>query len=398
MKVDPFIEAEKTAGHSVAQGVCPARGLQVRLLRAPQRRPLAPRGHRRRAARADQGHPQRIQGHLWRPAGPQGALASPRGRRQAQGDQAHASGRPRGTVQEALAQDHRRRPRRRGGPRPHPAPLRAVRQRSTGAMSATSPTSRPGRAGPTWPRSSTWPPAGSSAGPWPITCAPSWSKTPSPWPSPTEHPSKGVIFHSDRGCQYTSRDFAELARANGVVLSVGRKGECWDNAVAESFFRHHQARAHRHPRVADEDRTSTRRLRVHRGLVQHPPAALDARLPQPRPIRSCPPQRRPSGGIINTSNLSVEPDQAHRLTPWNELIIRPEGFFWMAPDGVKRSEQGCCSERRCPTTAVGAICRASCRAKRPQHWPQHLSVSQVQRNPSTVRGMPIRVADLAKCL
>jgi putative transposase len=49
-------------------------------------------------------------------------------------------------------------------------------------------------------------------------------------------PEGGVIFHSDRGCQYTSRDFADLARQNGVVLSVGRKGECWDNAVAESFF------------------------------------------------------------------------------------------------------------------------------------------------------------------
>lgn len=49
-------------------------------------------------------------------------------------------------------------------------------------------------------------------------------------------PARGVIFHSDRGCQYTSRDFAALARANGVVLSVSRKGECWDNAVAESFF------------------------------------------------------------------------------------------------------------------------------------------------------------------
>lgn len=49
-------------------------------------------------------------------------------------------------------------------------------------------------------------------------------------------PSEGVIFHSDRGCQYTSGDYAQLARANGVVLSVGRKGECWDNAVAESFF------------------------------------------------------------------------------------------------------------------------------------------------------------------
>jgi transposase InsO family protein len=49
-------------------------------------------------------------------------------------------------------------------------------------------------------------------------------------------PAEGVIFHSDRGCQYTSKDFADLARQNGVVLSVGMKGECWDNAVAESFF------------------------------------------------------------------------------------------------------------------------------------------------------------------
>ena len=39
-------------------------------------------------------------------------------------------------------------------------------------------------------------------------------------------PERGVIFHSDRGCQYTSHDFAKLARAHGVVLSVGRKGEC----------------------------------------------------------------------------------------------------------------------------------------------------------------------------
>jgi putative transposase len=49
-------------------------------------------------------------------------------------------------------------------------------------------------------------------------------------------PADGVIFHSDRGCQYTSRDYAALARASGVILSVSRKGECWDNAVAESFF------------------------------------------------------------------------------------------------------------------------------------------------------------------
>ena len=52
----------------------------------------------------------------------------------------------------------------------------------------------------------------------------------------TRRPAKGLIFHSDRGCQYTSGDYAKLARANGVVLSVGLAGECWDNAVAESFF------------------------------------------------------------------------------------------------------------------------------------------------------------------
>ena len=49
-------------------------------------------------------------------------------------------------------------------------------------------------------------------------------------------PAAGVIFHSDRGCQYTSAAFADLAQDCQVALSVGRKGQCWDNAVAESFF------------------------------------------------------------------------------------------------------------------------------------------------------------------
>ena len=49
-------------------------------------------------------------------------------------------------------------------------------------------------------------------------------------------PDPGVIFHSDRGCQYTSSQYARAATDVGVRLSVGRKGQCWDNAVAESFF------------------------------------------------------------------------------------------------------------------------------------------------------------------
>lgn len=49
-------------------------------------------------------------------------------------------------------------------------------------------------------------------------------------------PEPGVIFHSDRGCQYTSHDFALLAADHDVRLSVGRTGSCWDNALAESWF------------------------------------------------------------------------------------------------------------------------------------------------------------------
>ncbi|WP_433529186.1 IS3 family transposase [Micromonospora sp. CA-263727] len=49
-------------------------------------------------------------------------------------------------------------------------------------------------------------------------------------------PTGPVIFHSDRGCQYTSAQYARLALRHHVRLSVGNRGQCWDNAVAESFF------------------------------------------------------------------------------------------------------------------------------------------------------------------
>jgi transposase InsO family protein len=49
-------------------------------------------------------------------------------------------------------------------------------------------------------------------------------------------PVPGVIFHSDKGCQYTSGDYATLAGDLEVTLSSGRTGQCWDNALAESFF------------------------------------------------------------------------------------------------------------------------------------------------------------------
>lgn len=47
----------------------------------------------------------------------------------------------------------------------------------------------------------------------------------------------GLIFHSDRGVQYASKKFANTVEFYGVTRSMSRKGNCWDNAVAESFFK-----------------------------------------------------------------------------------------------------------------------------------------------------------------
>ena len=49
-------------------------------------------------------------------------------------------------------------------------------------------------------------------------------------------PGAGLIVHSDRGSQYASKDYKRLLKAHGFVGSMSRKGDCWDNAVAESFF------------------------------------------------------------------------------------------------------------------------------------------------------------------
>src|SRR5207302_1735705 len=49
-------------------------------------------------------------------------------------------------------------------------------------------------------------------------------------------PPPGLLHHSDRGSQYASGDYQALLDAHGLVGSMSRRGNCWDNAVAESFF------------------------------------------------------------------------------------------------------------------------------------------------------------------
>jgi transposase InsO family protein len=49
-------------------------------------------------------------------------------------------------------------------------------------------------------------------------------------------PPKGLIHHSDRGSQYASYDYQKILKARKIIPSMSRKGDCWDNAVGESFL------------------------------------------------------------------------------------------------------------------------------------------------------------------
>lgn len=55
-------------------------------------------------------------------------------------------------------------------------------------------------------------------------------------PGEEDSDAAALVYHSDRGSQYASGDFQDLLAEHGIVCSMSRKGNCWDNAVSESFF------------------------------------------------------------------------------------------------------------------------------------------------------------------
>ncbi len=52
----------------------------------------------------------------------------------------------------------------------------------------------------------------------------------------TRRPGEGLLHHSDRGSQYASESYQQLLRKHGLTTSMSRRGDCWDNAVVESFW------------------------------------------------------------------------------------------------------------------------------------------------------------------
>jgi transposase InsO family protein len=100
-------------------------------------------------------------------------------------------------------------------------------------------------------------------------------------------PEPGLVFHSDRGTQYTSTEFTDLLTEHKMVQSLSRPRQCWDNAVAESFFSslkeeliHRQSwatRAQARRAIVDYIEVFFNRQRLHSSLGFLSPADYEAR-------------------------------------------------------------------------------------------------------------------------
>jgi transposase InsO family protein len=84
-------------------------------------------------------------------------------------------------------------------------------------------------------------------------------------------PAQGLIWHSDQGSQLVSLAFGQQARAAGIAQSMGSRGDCFDNAVAESFFAW-PTRAELRTEAFDYIKTVYNRRRRHTTLGHRSPA------------------------------------------------------------------------------------------------------------------------------
>ena len=98
-------------------------------------------------------------------------------------------------------------------------------------------------------------------------------------------PGLSLLHHSDRGCQYTAADYRKALSDRGIDVSMSRKGNCWDNAVAESFFstlkneliyrRHWHTRQELKREVFEYIEVFYNRRRLHSATGYKPPAEFE---------------------------------------------------------------------------------------------------------------------------
>jgi len=87
----------------------------------------------------------------------------------------------------------------------------------------------------------------------------------------SRRPAPGLIHHSDRGSPYASADYRAALKKRGIVASMSRSGDCWDNAVAESFFASIKAEHIDHERFFSHSFCRHVYRGLYRELLQSPP-------------------------------------------------------------------------------------------------------------------------------
>lgn len=103
---------------------------------------------------------------------------------------------------------------------------------------------------------------------------------------PVGRMTKGLIHHSDRGSQYASEDYRQALMSMGITASMSRRGNCYDNAVIESFWhslknelvhrRHFSSRAEATLMIFDYIESFYNRVRLHSSLSYISPEAFEA--------------------------------------------------------------------------------------------------------------------------
>jgi transposase InsO family protein len=101
------------------------------------------------------------------------------------------------------------------------------------------------------------------------------------------HPQAGLLHHSDRGSQYASDVYTHRLAGNGIKLSMSRMGNCWDNAVMESFWATLKTELVHHERFATREQARAaifeyiemfyNRRRLHSSLGYQSPEAFEAK-------------------------------------------------------------------------------------------------------------------------
>ena len=101
-------------------------------------------------------------------------------------------------------------------------------------------------------------------------------------------PAAGLVHHSDRGVQYAASDYTDLLNSNGIVISMSRKGNPWDNAACESFIKtlkyeevlrnEYRALAEAHASIQAFIEKVYNQKRLHSALGYVPPAEFEAQL------------------------------------------------------------------------------------------------------------------------